>query len=204
MKDRLAGLIQESCSETYSPRVQNLGPKERSILRGDWSCQWGSSTRTGARQARAVTHMLAFLVAGLLVGEAAAMLTGGEGNKPIPDPGWPRGAAVIFNHPGRIAWWEGPPFGGGQWHSECRGDAGALSGILTGFSNLDSKTKRVVVHDGVGRSFWISEPARRDARADRLGFLGVAARSLDAPQSDAGRNQSDRRTRSKHRPTRPY
>ena len=92
--------------------------------------------------------------------EAAALITGGEGNKPISDPGWPKGAAAIFNHPSRIAWWEGPPFGGGQWHSESRGDARTLTAILTAFSKMDAKTKRVVVHDGVGQSFWISDPAR--------------------------------------------
>jgi len=36
-----------------------------------------------------------------------ALIMGGEGNKPINDPGWPKGAAEIFNHPGRVAWWEG-------------------------------------------------------------------------------------------------
>src|SRR5262245_57872200 len=40
----------------------------------------------------------------------ANLIRGGEGNKPIDDPGWPAGAAVLFNHEGRIAWWEGPPF----------------------------------------------------------------------------------------------
>ena len=59
-----------------------------------------------------------------------ALITGGEGNSPLSDPGWPAGAAAIFNHPGRIAWWEGPPFGGGQWHAECRGDAQALRRLL--------------------------------------------------------------------------
>jgi Carboxypeptidase regulatory-like domain len=157
----------------------------------------------GARQARAATHMFAFLVAALLFGEAAAMLTGGEGNKPIPDPGWPRGAAVIFNHPGRIAWWEGPPFGGGQWHSECRGDAGALSEILTSFSNLDSKTKRVVVHDGVGRSFWISEPARRDAaRIDWDFSVWQPDRWTRLSQMPAGINPTDARDRSTGPPAR--
>ncbi len=97
---------------------------------------------------------------------AFALITGGEGNSPIRDPGWPPGAAAIFNHPGRVAWWEGPPFGGGQWHAECRGDARALNGVLAEFARLDVKTKRVVIHDGVGRSFWLNpnrEPAKQAA-----------------------------------------
>ncbi len=94
------------------------------------------------------------------------MITGGEGNRPVTDPGWPKGAAAIFNIPGRIAWWEGPPFGGGQWHAECRGDAKVFNAVLADFAKLDVKTKRVIVHDGVGHSFWLNlnrEPAKQDA-----------------------------------------
>ena len=75
------------------------------------------------------------------------------------------GAAAIFNHPSRIAWWEGPPFGGGQWHAECRGDAQALSTVLADFAKLDVKNKRIVLHDGVGHSFWLNpnrEPAKQE------------------------------------------
>ena len=97
--------------------------------------------------------------------QAAALITGGEGNKPIADPGWPKGASVLFNHPGRIAWWEGPPFGGGQWHAECRGDAKAFNKVLADFSKLDLKSRRVVIHDGVGHSFWLN-PNREQAKQD--------------------------------------
>ena len=115
------------------------------------------------------------LVASFLIGlalvaalghPALADITGGEGNSPLADPGWPTGAAEIFNHSGRIAWWEGPPFGGGQWHAECRGDAQALSGVLADFARLPARNKRVVLHDGVGFSFWLNpnrEPAKRAA-----------------------------------------
>ncbi len=88
--------------------------------------------------------------------EAFALITGGTGNKPVSDPGWPKGAAGIFNHAGRVAWWEGPPFGGGQWHAECRGDAKALSAVLVEFAKIDVKSKRIVVHDGTGHSFWLA------------------------------------------------
>jgi hypothetical protein len=105
---------------------------------------------------RVATGLLFTVLAAVSPPEAFALITGGEGNKPITDPGWPGGAAAIFNHPGRIAWWEGPPFGGGQWHAECRGDAKALSAVLADFSRLDVKTRRVVVHDGAGHSFWLA------------------------------------------------
>jgi hypothetical protein len=97
---------------------------------------------------------------------AVALIIGGSGNSPVADPGWPKGAAAIFNTPARIAWWEGPPFGGGQWHAECRGDAKAFSAILADFTNLDVKTKRLIVHHGVGASFWLNpnrEPAKQAA-----------------------------------------
>jgi hypothetical protein len=105
---------------------------------------------------RITTGLLIAVLAVTDPGEAYAMITGGEGNKPISDPGWPAGAAAIFNHPGRVAWWEGPPFGGGQWHAECRGDTRALSAVLADFARLDVKLKRVVVHDGTGYSFWLA------------------------------------------------
>jgi hypothetical protein len=106
------------------------------------------------------------MLAAITSQSARAAIMGGEGNQPIADPGWPQGAAVIFNHPSRIAWWEGPPFGGGQWHAECRGDSQALSGVLADFARLDLKRKRVILHDGVGRSFWLNpnrEPAKQSA-----------------------------------------
>lgn len=117
-----------------------------------------------------VVLLLAVAIMAVPVERACALLVGGEGNKPLDDPGWPVGAAAIFNTPARIAWWEGPPFGGGQWHSECAGDAKALSAVLADFAKLDVKSKRIVLHDGIGHSFWLNpndEPAKRGvARMD--------------------------------------
>ncbi|MEX0641160.1 MAG: carboxypeptidase-like regulatory domain-containing protein [Pirellulales bacterium] len=93
------------------------------------------------------------------------MITGGEGNSPLRDPGWPDGAAPIFNHASRVAWWEGPPLGGGQWHAECRGDAKTLTTVLADFAKLEVKNKRIVVHDGVGHSFWLN-PNRKPEKAE--------------------------------------
>ena len=105
---------------------------------------------------RIATGLLLTILAVSAPREASALITGGTGNTPLRDPGWPTGAAAIFNHTGRIAWWEGPPFGGGQWHSECRGDVKALDAVLADFARLDVKVKKVVVHDGVGHSFWLA------------------------------------------------
>ncbi|HBO44304.1 MAG TPA: hypothetical protein DD670_10310, partial [Planctomycetaceae bacterium] len=76
----------------------------------------------------------------------------------------------IFNHSARVAWWEGPPLGGGQYHAECRGDTETFRAVLADFAKLDVKSKRIVLHDGIGHSFWLSpnrEPGREaDARID--------------------------------------
>ena len=105
---------------------------------------------------RITTGLLIVILAVIAPPQAFALITGGEGNKPISDPGWPAGAAAIFNHPGRVAWWEGPPFGGGQWHAECRGDTRALGAVLADFARMDAKLRRFVVHDGTGHSFWLA------------------------------------------------
>jgi hypothetical protein len=110
--------------------------------------------------------LLATLALAIPSQEAFGLIMGGEGNKALRDPGWPKGAAVIFNRVSRIAYWEGPPFGGGQWHAECRGDATALNGVLADFAELDVKSKRIVVHDGIGQSFWLNmnnEAGKREA-----------------------------------------
>ena len=110
--------------------------------------------------------LLALAMAAIPGRSAFALITGGEGNSPLRDPGWPQGAAVIFNHQARVAWWEGPPFGGGQWHAECRGDTKTFNAVMADFAKLDVQTKRIVVHDGIGRSFWLNpnrEPEKQEA-----------------------------------------
>lgn len=113
-----------------------------------------------------MVRLVVALVIALGVRTSAASIRGGEGNTPLNDPGWPAGAAGLFNHPGRVAWWEGPPYGGGQWHAECRGTAEDLSAVLADFAKIDAKIKRVFVHDGAGKSFWLNpndEPEKRAA-----------------------------------------
>ena len=87
---------------------------------------------------------------------AWALIVGGEGNDPMHDPGWPKGAAAVFNTQSRVAFWEGPPFGGGQYHAECRGDTEAFQRVLDEFAKIDNPFIRVVLHDGVGKSFWLN------------------------------------------------
>lgn len=114
---------------------------------------------------------LILLVAACFPSElATAVIFGNSGSEPVIRADWPKGAADIFNHRSRIAWWEGPPFGGGHWHAECRGHADTFNRVLADFAKLKVKNKRLVVHDGVGRSFQLNPndvPERREqARID--------------------------------------
>jgi hypothetical protein len=113
------------------------------------------------------THLCLWTIAilGFFTHSAFALIEGGEGNTPINDPGWPKGAAEIFNHKGRTAWWVGPPFGGGEWHSECKGDAAALNDVLRLFAKIEGPKKRLVVLDGIGYSFWLDPNGTK--RGDR-------------------------------------
>src|ERR1700730_7506706 len=138
-----------------------LSPVVRSLLRWELN-KMAARTRLGT----ALLLVLSTAIVAVTSREAFALIMGGEGNSPIADPGWPKGAAAIFNTKSRIAWWEGPPFGGGQWHAECRGDAKALSAVLADFAKLEVKSKQVVLHDGSGHSFWLApnnEPGKRAA-----------------------------------------
>jgi hypothetical protein len=150
---------------------------------------------THTKLARSLVLLFAAALVAIPFQEARALIIGGEGNKPIRDPGWPKGAAVLINKEARIAYWEGPPFGGGQWHAECRGDATVLSGVLADFAVLDVKNKRVVLHDGVGQSFWLNmnnEPAKRDrAKMDWMVMIWEPARWQRLRQLPADLNPTD-------------
>lgn len=99
-----------------------------------------------------------------------ALIEGGEGNQPLRDPGWPEGAAAVFNTEQRVAYWVGPPFGGGHWHAECRGTTEQFNELLKAFAQIKTERRVLVVHDGFGRSFWLNpndDPKQRQqARID--------------------------------------
>ena len=101
---------------------------------------------------RPATMLLAAAMTALPVQTALALIICFQGNDPRDEPGWPKGAAAVFNSPARVACTNGSFFGLGEWHAECRGDAKALSDVLADFAKLDVKNKRVVLHYGVGCS----------------------------------------------------
>jgi hypothetical protein len=106
------------------------------------------------------------LMAGLIVASPAyALIEGGAGNDPLSDPGWPTGAAEVFNTPHRVAYWVGPPFGGGQYHADCRGNTEAFNEILEKFAAIKTKKKRLIVHNGEGNSFWLNTNRSEEKKA---------------------------------------
>jgi len=81
---------------------------------------------------------------GLILGSAPT-----EGNKPVADRGWPLGCLAMANLPTRIAWWEGPPFGGGESHFLYRGATTAeFNEALRTFASIRAPKREVVLHDG--------------------------------------------------------
>lgn len=124
--------------------------------------------------------LLSLGVAGLCLSSpdpCDALITGGTDNQPRLTEGSQPGVGAVFNVPGRVAWWEGPPFGGGQYHAECRGDADTFNDVLQDFAKIEAAKKVLVIHDGSGASFWLNmnrEPAKVEAA--RVDWIFVAWR----------------------------
>lgn len=124
-----------------------------------------------------ITNFVAYLP------PANALITGGTGKQAVSDPGWPQGAAHLFNSDARIAWWEGPPFGGGQYTAECRGDTKVFNAVLLKFAKLNVKEKQLIVYDGTGNSFWLNPNREPDkqvaARIDWTFMVWVSGKWED-------------------------
>ena len=108
---------------------------------------------------RALVLSLSFLVPSL----AQALITGGEGNQPVPNMGWPEGSEKVANLKTRIAMWEGPPFGGGQSHFEFRGKSTAdFNDAMELFAKIEAPKKELIVQSGPKNSFWLGIRAKED------------------------------------------
>lgn len=111
-----------------------------------------------------VLHFLQALVcASLLVSPARALIMTGTGNEPVNDAGWPAGALAVANLKSRVGWWEGPPFGGGNWNFQYRGDTAAFVETLTAFGAIRAPALELVIHDEPGESHFLKDEAKPDA-----------------------------------------
>jgi hypothetical protein len=117
-----------------------------------------------------------FLAAALLihVDEAQALITGGFGNDPVSDHDWPAGSLELANLKTRVGWWEGPPFGGGQYTFLYRGDAQAFNEALDKLAAIKAPAVELEIHNGPEESFWLvdreadkqAKKEKRDPRVD--------------------------------------
>jgi hypothetical protein len=90
---------------------------------------------------------VALAVGLLMVVRADALIVSGTGS-PTYTNGWPEGAAAVASLKSCVGWWEGPPFGGGEWHMQFRGDTGAFVMALTNFAAIRAPGLDLVVHAG--------------------------------------------------------
>ena len=83
------------------------------------------------------------------------LITGSHGNQPVENRGWASGTEHAANHPSRLGWWEGPPFGGGEYHFLYRGDTAAFQEALQAFAKIRAPRLELVIKDGPNNSFWL-------------------------------------------------
>jgi hypothetical protein len=87
-----------------------------------------------------------------------SLITGEHGNRPIQDRGWPVGSVEMANLPTRLGWWEGPPFGGGEYHFLYRCEnTDEFNQALKTFAAIRASKLELVVHNGPEYSFWLRE-----------------------------------------------
>jgi hypothetical protein len=118
--------------------------------------------------------ILLSLLGAILAGDAAALITGSYGNAPVPDRNWRAGAVDVANLKSRVGYWEGPPFGGGEYHFLYRGNSQAFAETLTLFARIRAPQLDLYVHDGPHEDFWLKPASnetdpkalQRDPRVD--------------------------------------
>ena len=114
---------------------------------------------------RQVSLLFVCLMACLTAFNTSALIMVGKGNSPVHDVGWPDGALAMANLSCRIGWWEGPPFGGGEWNFQYRGDTTALKDALKVFTAIRSPKLELVVHDGPQYCLFLTDDHKTNEQA---------------------------------------
>src|SRR6478609_8914904 len=83
----------------------------------------------------------------LLCRPIEALIMVGDGNAPVRDAGWPEGSLAVANLKPRVSWWEGPPFGGGEYHFDYRGGNDEFTEALTNFARILAPRLELFIHD---------------------------------------------------------
>ena len=71
-----------------------------------------------------------------------------EGNKAANDQNWPQGTLPLANMEIRLGYWEGPPFGGGQYQFLYRGKTKQFAEALGHFGRIVAPRKELIIRDG--------------------------------------------------------
>ena len=78
----------------------------------------------------------------VLLAQAASALIMVGGKEPVSDHNWPAGSLDVANHKSRLIWYEGPPFGGGEYTFVYRGDTATLNELLARFAQEGADPRR--------------------------------------------------------------
>jgi len=100
---------------------------------------------------------------------AFALITVSTDDRPVENLGWPLGCEAVANRLGRVAWIEGPAFGGGQCEFLFRCEnAAQFNDALKTFAAIVAPRLELVVHDGPEYSVHLEgyQDAQPQARID--------------------------------------
>ena len=115
------------------------------------------------------TYPIAIVALLVLAQSASGLITGGGGPEPFKhDPGFPKGSLELANLETRIAFWEGPPFGGGQYQFEYSGETADFQKAIDLFDKIESKNKRLIVMGGQQASFWLNTGRRKAGDKEKM------------------------------------
>jgi hypothetical protein len=110
-----------------------------------------------------------FIVLVFLVGIGSpatfALIMVSKGNAPTQDHGWPTGSVDVANFERRLGFWEGPPFGGGEYHFEYRGGTEAFQQAIDQFAKIDAPRLLVTLHEGPIESTFLEDAINPKAKA---------------------------------------
>ncbi|MHC4604990.1 MAG: hypothetical protein ACYS6W_16870 [Planctomycetota bacterium] len=126
--------------------------------------------------------LIIFYIVFLCPSLGMALITGEHGNHPIENRGLPAGSVELANLPIRLGYWEGPPFGGGEYHFlyRCENTAEFNEALKT-FADIKVKKLELVVRNGPEYSFWLKNDKEELSRAENLvDWTGVESRELEA------------------------
>lgn len=96
-----------------------------------------------------------------------SLITGEHGNRPIQNRGWPAGSVELANLESRLGYWEGPPFGGGEYNFLYRCENTAeFNKVLKTFAAIHAKKLELIVRNGPEYSFWLKKDKEELSRAE--------------------------------------